>query len=94
MDIFEPLGSIGILFAIYISTTVLSSVISNAAAVALMFSVTWPIIESGLVSQLSALYTLMFAASACFSTPIGYQTNLMVVGPGMYCTSSSPCEGI
>jgi len=84
VDLFEPLGSIGIMFAIYITTAVLSSVISNAAAVALMFAVAWPIIESGLLSQKAGIYTLMFAASAAFSTPIGYQTNLMVVGPGGY----------
>lgn len=80
------------LFGIYIGTVLLSSVITNNAAVALMF----PIVagppdapETGIIAQqglnpYAALYTMMLAASASLSTPIGYQTNLMVHGPGGY----------
>lgn len=87
--IFEPIGDIGLLFGIYIGTALLSAVITNNAAVALMF----PVIEAILKSDgselsenrtLSTLYALMIGASSSFSTPIGYQTNLMVHGPGGY----------
>jgi len=86
--VFSPLGQVGILFGIYIGTALLSSVITNNAAVALMY----PIVaqpKTGIIfkqelNPLAALYTMMLAASAAFSTPIGYQTNLMVHGPGGY----------
>lgn len=85
VDIFKPIGTLGLLFGIYIGTALLSAVITNNAAVALMF----PVI-SGIVDQTknidprAPLYTLMIGASSSFSTPIGYQTNLMVHGPGGY----------
>lgn len=93
--IFEPLGSIGVLFGIYVGTALLSSVITNNAAVALMFPLIVAILKKqGLVDEsgdvvdenkvLRTLYTLMLGASSSFSTPIGYQTNLMVHGPGGY----------
>ncbi|KAJ8906336.1 hypothetical protein NDN08_002829 [Rhodosorus marinus] len=88
VSVFSPIGTIGVLFGIYIGTVLLSSVITNNAAVALMF----PIVadpETGIIVQqnlnpYAALYTMMLAASASLSTPIGYQTNLMVHGPGGY----------
>jgi len=84
VDIFEPLGELGVLFALYIVTAALSAVISNAAAVALMFPIGWEAVGQGVVSPKALVYVLMLAASASFSTPIGYQTNLMVAGPGGY----------
>lgn len=95
VNVFKPLGDIGLLFGIYVSTALLSSVITNNAAVALMFPVILGILKTrGLVNDggvvqnepevLRTLYTLMIGASSCFSTPIGYQTNLMVHGPGGY----------
>lgn len=87
VNIFEPIGPIGLLFGIYIGTALLSSVITNNAAVSLMFPVITSILKSKKSSQgetLKLLYTLMIGASSSFSTPIGYQTNLMVHGPGGY----------
>lgn len=86
LDIFEPIGNIGLLFGIYVGTALLSSVITNNAAVSLMFPVISNIVTSkdGEMNTLKLLYTLMIGASSSFSTPIGYQTNLMVHGPGGY----------
>lgn len=89
VEVFIGLGAIGILFGIYIGTALLSSVITNNAAVALMFPiVAGPegiiFLDGVNVSPYAALYCMMLAASASFSTPIGYQTNLMVHGPGGY----------
>lgn len=87
VDIFEPIGDIGLLFGIYVGTALLSSVITNNAAVSLMFPVINSILKSRDAGQgftLQLLYTLMIGASSSFSTPIGYQTNLMVHGPGGY----------
>lgn len=86
VDIFEPIGSIGLLFGIYVGTALLSSVITNNAAVSLMFPVISSVINAsnGKINTKATLYTLMIGASSSFSTPIGYQTNLMVHGPGGY----------
>ncbi len=58
-------------------------VTNNAAAV-----ITFPIVTAGAeslgVSVMPYAIAVMFAASASFLTPIGYQTNLMVYGPGGY----------
>lgn len=78
---FPALGNIGLLFLI---TLGLTSLITNAAAVTIMFPIAY---EMGLQSGLSLtpfFVTIAFAASADFMTPIGYQTNLMVMGPGNY----------
>lgn len=85
VDIFKPLGDIGLLFGIYVGTALLSAVITNNAAVSLMFPVITSILgQNGYRRKLATLYTLMIGASSSFSTPIGYQTNLMVHGPGGY----------
>lgn len=72
------------LAALYIITAVLTAVISNIAAAVILFPVAQQI-----AAQLGADLTpfaviLMIGASASFATPIGYQTNLMVYGPGNY----------
>jgi len=77
-------GKFTILLGIYILTALLSSVISNAATVALMFPIAYQFVETAGISEKAVIYTLMIAGSSCFTTPIGYQTNLMVMGPGGY----------
>lgn len=86
VNIFQPMGDIGLYFGIYIGTAILSSVITNNAAVALMFPIIEGILgkDSSENARLKTLYALMIGASSSFSTPIGYQTNLMVHGPGGY----------
>lgn len=82
----KQLGPIGMLMGIYIGTALLSAVITNNAAVSLMFPVVNSIVSqpNSIVGKQAALYSLMIGASSSFCTPIGYQTNLMVHGPGGY----------
>lgn len=79
-----PLGQLGLLGAIYVTTVLLSAVLSNSAAATLMFPVTVATTESAGYDFKPFMYCLMLGASASFTTPIGYQTNLMVYGPGRY----------
>ena len=70
--------------ALYLVTALFSSVITNNAAAVLMFPIALALSSSLGVSVLPFAITIMMAASASFATPVGYQTNLMVYGPGGY----------
>lgn len=72
------------LTVIYGITTLLTEVVTNNAAAALMFPITLALTERLGVSVTPFVIAIMVAASASFATPIGYQTNLMVYGPGGY----------
>ncbi|MCB9855648.1 MAG: SLC13 family permease [Phycisphaerales bacterium] len=72
------------LAAIYIATSMLTEVITNNAAVALVFPIALATSRQLGVSFEPFIYAIMMAGSASFATPIGYQTNLMVYGPGGY----------
>jgi len=69
---------------VYGVTTLLTESITNNAAAALVFPVALAMSETLGVSFMPFVIAIMIAASASFSTPIGYQTNLMVYGPGGY----------
>ena len=69
---------------IYVLTAVFTEVITNNAAAVLMFPIALAISEQLGVNFLPFAVAVMFAASASFITPLGYQTNLMVYGPGRY----------
>jgi di/tricarboxylate transporter len=84
-------GFLGILVAIYLATSLITLIVANNAAALLMFPIavltandTCPADMEPKMCQTMAMYTLMFAASACFASPYGYQTNIMVMGPGQY----------
>jgi di/tricarboxylate transporter len=69
---------------IYLITLVVTELITNNAAAALMFPFALATARQLDVSYLPFVVAVMMAASAGFATPIGYQTNLMVYGPGGY----------
>jgi di/tricarboxylate transporter len=72
------------LAAVYLLTSAFTEMITNNAAAVLVFPIA-SATASGLgVSFWPFVAVIMIAASASFATPIGYQTNLMVYGPGGY----------
>lgn len=84
ISLFRPLGTPGILLGVYFITAVLAAYLTNKAAVAVIFPIAMTTaLELG-VSPVPFALAVSFAAAANFMTPIGYQTNLMVYGPGGY----------
>ncbi len=80
----DPFGDTGRLVAVLAATMVLTELLSNNAAAALMLPVaTTTAIEAGLDPRSMAIVVLI-GASCSFLSPIGYQTNLMVYGLGGY----------
>ena len=73
-----------LLAAVFAATALLTSVISNTAAVALTFSVAMAAAQGAGLDARPFVMAVVMGGSACFATPIGYQTNLMVYGPGGY----------
>ena len=73
-----------ILTFFYIVTSLLTAILSNNAAVLLMIPLGIQIAESLGMNPFSVMFAVTFAASNSFMTPIGYQTNTMVYGPGGY----------
>jgi len=72
------------LAAVYAGTLLLTNIISNVAAAALMFSVASSLSSSLRVSFVPFAMVVMSAASCAFISPTGFQTNLMVQEPGGY----------
>lgn len=69
---------------VYLLTATFTEVITNNAAAVLMFPIALAVSEQLGVNFIPFAVAVMFAASASFITPLGYQTNLMVYGPGRY----------
>jgi len=80
----ESLGPRVTLLAVYLITTFFTELITNNAAAALIFPFAVVIAQDLGVSPRPFVIAVAFAASASFITPIGYQTNMMVYGPGGY----------
>lgn len=74
----------GVLVTIYLITTLTTEVMSNAAAVVLWLPVAARIGLDLQIDPMACVVCIVFAASWSFITPFGYQTNLMVFGPGGY----------
>lgn len=73
-----------LLAVIYFLTMVLTEVASNAATAIIMTPITLALSSAFSYDPKPFIFAVCFAASASFITPVGYQTNLMVFGPGGY----------
>jgi len=84
-----PLGPRGLIAAIFLVGACVGCVVSNNATVILMLPICFSVAEKvDGVTFKQLVVTLLMAASASFLTPISYQTNLMVYGPGGYAFTS------
>ena len=80
----EPLGPYGTLAAFYLFTSLLTEIMSNNAAAVMLTPVAVAVATALQVSPVPFVVATMFAASNAFMTPIGYQTNTFIFGPGGY----------
>ena len=83
-QVFAGGGPLVLSIALFVLTLLLTSFITNAAAISIVFPLAYAL-GSSLPNGAEGFYlTIAFAASCAFLTPMGYQTNLMVMGPGGY----------
>ena len=78
------LNPVGIIAGIFLVTNLFSAYLTNKAAVAIIFPISILIAEGLKLPVTPFILVVAFGAAANFITPIGYQTNLMVYGPGGY----------
>lgn len=84
IGIAKDIGPVTVLACVYFATTLFTEIITNNAAAALMFPIALSAATQMGVNPHPFFITICIAASASFSTPIGYQTNLIVQGIGEY----------
>jgi di/tricarboxylate transporter len=72
------------LLLVYVAVSILTEVITNNAAAVLVLPVVLSMTSALGISPEPFVIAVMMAASASFATPLGYQTNMMVFGPGGY----------
>jgi di/tricarboxylate transporter len=72
------------LLAVFLFTTLLTEVMSNAATVAMLIPIAGQLAVGLGQPAMAFIYAVLFGASQSFLSPVGYQTNLMVFGPGRY----------
>ncbi|MDQ0339010.1 di/tricarboxylate transporter [Caldalkalibacillus uzonensis] len=77
-------GVFGVALFIYICTNILTEIMNNIAAAAFMFPIGYSVAITQGIDPMFFSIIIAIAASCSFITPIGYQTNLLVYGPGGY----------
>lgn len=73
-----------VLMALYMLTTLLTEMVSNNASVVILVPVAIALAQALGIDILPMVLAVMFAASTSFLSPIGYQTNTMIYGTGLY----------
>jgi len=87
-------GNYGTLFAIFILTSIAAQLMTNFGAAVIMFPIVIGASQGLGVSPYPFVFTMMAAAGCNFITPVTYQTNLMVYGPGGYSFMDFPKLGV
>ncbi len=77
-------GLVGVLTGVFLITSGYANIITNNATAALVFPIVLAVTTELQVDPRPFILTMAIAASSSFATPISYQTNIMVYGPGRY----------
>ena len=83
-DGFSRFGDVGVIFALLLATTVMTEVVTNNAAVVVLFPIAMAVSAAAGLDPRIIVMAIAVMASSSFLTPMGYQTNMMVYGPGGY----------
>lgn len=81
---FLPYGNTVLIAAIFLVVAIMTNIISNAATALLFAPIALSISAQTGIDPTVLVLTVIFAANCSFATPIAYQTNLLVMGPGRY----------
>ncbi len=73
-----------VLAGIFAATFVLTSLVTNVAAITIIFPIALSLASVGAIGAKPLFLTAAYGASCCFATPIAYQTNLMIMEAGNY----------
>ena len=84
VEIFQPFGNHILLAAVFLIIAIMTNIISNSAAALLFAPIALAISNQTGIDPIAMVLTVIFAANCSFATPIAYQTNLLVMGPGRY----------
>ena len=84
LEVLRPYGVIVLLTGLFLLTNLLAAIITNIGAAAIVFPIAISLASQLALNPKPFVLLVAFAAAGSFITPIGYQTNLMVYGPGGY----------
>ena len=80
----SPYGTLAVLSAIFLAVAILTNILSNAATAVLFTPIAISAAEQTGSDPFPFLLAVIYAANCAFATPIAYQTNMLVMGPGHY----------
>lgn len=84
LSVMQGAPPVAILSAFFLLVAIMTNILSNNATAVLFTPIGIGIAHQLGVDPMVFIYAVVFAASCSFATPIGYQTNLLVMGPGHY----------
>lgn len=84
VDVVSPFGTVAVLSVLFLVVAIMTNVLSNSATAVLFTPIAISAAHLLGVDPKPFVLAVIYAANCCFATPIAYQTNLLVMGPGHY----------